>query len=75
MPRRQKLSWRLSTGDRIFATGSDSVSNIVLRSCGCFSGVEKLTRSSLKGFLNRALVTYKNGRFASSFLLLGVGLL
>ena len=39
------------------------------------SGVEKLTRSSLKGFLNRALFAYKNGGFASSFLLLGVGLL
>ena len=26
----------LATGDRIFATGSDSVSKIVLRSCGCF---------------------------------------
>ena len=37
------------------------------------SGVEKLTRSSLKGFLHRALFAYKNGRFASSFLLLGVG--
>ena len=24
------------TGDRIFATGSDSVSKIVSRSCGCF---------------------------------------
>ena len=33
------------------------------------SGVEKLTRSSLKEFLNRALFAYKNGRFASSFLL------
>ena len=40
-----------------------------------FSGVEKLTRSSLKGFFNRALFAYKNERFASSFLLLGVGLL
>ena len=39
------------------------------------AGVEKLTRSSLKGFFNRALFAYKNGRFASSFLLLGVGLL
>ena len=28
-----------------------------------------------KGFLNRALFAYKNGRFASSFLLLGIGLL
>ena len=26
----------LATGDRMFATGSDSVSKIVLRSCGCF---------------------------------------
>ena len=39
------------------------------------SGVEKLTRSSSKGFLNRALFAYKNGRFASSLLLLGIGLL
>ena len=31
------------------------------------SGVEKLTRSSSKGFLNRALFAYKNGHFASSF--------
>ena len=38
------------------------------------SGVEKLTRSSSKGFLNRALFAYKNGRF-SSFLVLGIGLL
>ena len=29
--------------------------------------MEKLTRSSLKVFLNRALFAYKNGRFASSF--------
>ena len=43
--------------------------------CAIKSGVEKLTRSSLKGLLNRALFAYKNGRFASSFLLLGVGLL
>ena len=28
-----------------------------------------------KVFLNRALLAYKNGRFASSFLLLGIGLL
>ena len=39
------------------------------------SGVEKLTRSSLKGFLNRALSAYKKGRFASSFLLFGIGLI
>ena len=38
-------------------------------------GVEKLIRSSLNGFLSRALFDYKNGRFASSFLLLGVGFL
>ena len=37
--------------------------------------MEKLTWSSLKGFLNRALFAYKNGRLASSFLLLGIGLL
>ena len=33
----------LATGDRIFATGSDSVSKIVLRFCGCFclfSGIQ-----------------------------------
>ena len=39
------------------------------------SGVEKLTRSSLKGVSNRALIIYKNGRFASRFLLLGLGFL
>ena len=39
------------------------------------SGVEKLTRSSLKGLSNRALLAYKNGRFASRFLLLGIGFL
>ena len=33
-----------------------------------FSGVEKLTRSSLKGVLNRAHFAHKNGRFAGSFL-------
>ena len=33
----------------------------------CFSGVEKLTRSSLNGVLNRALLACKNGRFTSSF--------
>ena len=31
--------------------------------------VEKLTRSSLKGVSNRALLAYKNGCFISSFLL------
>ena len=33
----------LATGDRIFATGSDSISKVVLRSCGCFcliSGIQ-----------------------------------
>ena len=39
------------------------------------SGVEKLTRSSLKGRSNRARFAYKNGRFASRFLLLGIGFL
>ena len=34
--------------------------------------MEKLTRSSLKAFLKRALFAYKNERFASSFLLLGI---
>ena len=34
-----------------------------------------MTRSSLKGVSNRALLAYKNGRFASSFLLLGIGFL
>ena len=48
--------------------GGNSASVIV-------SGVEKLTRSSLKGVSNRALFAYKNGRFASSFLLLGIGFL
>ena len=36
--------------------------------------MEKLTRSSSKGFLKRTLFAYKNGRFAGSFLLLGIGL-
>ena len=39
------------------------------------SGVEKLARSSLKSISNRALLAYKNGRFMSSFLLLGIGFL
>ena len=37
------------------------------------SGVEKLPRSSLKGVSNRALFAYKNGRFASRCLVLGIG--
>ena len=41
----------------------------------CQSGVEKLTRSSLKGVSNRALFAYKNGCFASRFLFLGIGFL
>ena len=39
------------------------------------SGVEKLTWSSLRGVSNRNLFAYKNGRFASRFLLLGIGFL
>ena len=39
------------------------------------SGLEKLIRSSLKGVSNTALFAYKDGRFASSFLLLGIGFL
>ena len=39
---------------------------------GRSSGVEKLTRSNLKGVLNRALFACKSGRFASSFSLLRV---
>ena len=39
------------------------------------SGVEKLTRSSLKGVSSKTLFAYKNGRFASSFLLSGIGFL
>ena len=39
------------------------------------SRVEKLTRSSLKGFFNRALFAYKNGCFESSFLFLDIGVL
>ena len=34
---------------------------------------KKLTRSALKGVLNRVLFAYKSGRFAGSFLLLGIG--
>ena len=44
-----------------------------LRRVNVMSG--KMTRSSLKGVLNRALLAYKNGRFASSFPLLGLGFL
>ena len=39
------------------------------------SGVEKLTRSILKGLSNRALFAHKNGHFASRYLLLGIGYL
>ena len=38
------------------------------------SGADKLTRSSLKGVQKRALFACKNGGFASSFLLSGLGL-
>ena len=37
--------------------------------------MKKLTQASLKGVSNRALFACKNGRFASNFLLLGVGFL
>ena len=40
-----------------------------------FQEWKKPTRSSLKGVLSSALFAYKNGRFASSFLLLGFGFL
>ena len=39
------------------------------------SAVEKLTRSSLQGVANKAVFAYKNGRFVSRSLLLGVGFL
>ena len=40
------------------------------------SGVEKTDPVQFTGFFfNRALFAYKNGRFASSFLLLGMGFL
>ena len=38
-------------------------------------GVEELTRSSLKGFLNRALLVIKKWAFCKQFLLLGKGCL
>ena len=49
------------------------LAELILR--GFSSGVEKLTRSSLEGFFNRALFADKNAHFASSFLLLGIGFL
>ena len=39
----------LATGGMIFATGSDSVSNIVLRSCGCFCMISRAFNHGLKG--------------------------
>ena len=39
------------------------------------SGVEKLTRSSLKGVSNTAVFAYKTWRFISCSLLLGIGFL
>ena len=39
----------LATGDRIFATGSDSVSKTVLRSCGCFCLISGHTIMVRKG--------------------------
>ena len=39
------------------------------------SEVEKLTRPSLKGLLNRAPFAYKNGHVASSLVLFDIGLL
>ena len=60
----------------------DVASNCTIRSTRSILGRhcqerKKLTRSSLKGVFNRALqvFVYKNGHFASSFLLSGVGLL
>ena len=55
------------------APTSGGSSHILFRET-IISGVEKPIRSSSKGFLNRTLFAYKNGRFASSFLLLGIGL-
>ena len=39
----------LATGVRIFATGSDSVSKIVLRSCGCYCLISRAYNHGLKG--------------------------
>ena len=51
---------------------SDGGERRFLSSLVFLSGVENPTRSSLKGVSSRALFAYKNGRFANSFLLLGI---
>ena len=55
------LLTELTTGDRIFATGSGSVSKIVLRSCGCFSLISFRTYNhGLKGPSNaQNILRYK----------------
>ena len=60
-------------GIYVFSTFRYNVS-VQCFSCWLFSGLEKLTRSSLKGVYNMAPFAYRNGRFASSLLLLGIGL-
>ena len=66
----------LATGDRIFATGSDSVSKTVLRSCGCFlldlsainhglKGPQKpktyCDKSMLRSYLSPSVFTVRSG--------------
>ena len=58
---------------RLLISGGYSLQGILHQGKDVTSGVEKLTWSGLKGVSNRALSAYKNGRFASSFLLLGIG--
>ena len=84
-PIRMTLLWGWALSERalwllLLLIGDDLVFSflifpaITVFSANC-SGVEKLTWSSLEFvfFFNRALFAYKNGRFASSFLLLGIG--
>ena len=70
------MAFQLATGDRIFATGSDSVSKIVLRSCGRFllglsaynhglKGLQKpktyCDNSILRSYLSPSVFTVRSG--------------
>ena len=62
------LSASLATGDRIFATGSDSASKTVLRSCGCLcliSGIRSAkhiaTIAVLRSYLSPPVFTVRSG--------------
>ena len=64
----------LATGDRIFATGSDSVSKVVLRSCGCFcliSGHSIMVWKSSRSPKHIAIVAVLRSYLSPLFLLLG----